>query len=118
MIPDGVSPERKHLLLVDGHSSVCTKGALYGIDIGLLPNHTSHRMLYLNVSVFKSFKSHFANIEERFINANPAWSNGNFDKSYLVELPSNALKEALLVSNIQAELRKTRIFPLNPCYGQ
>lgn len=117
-VPGGVSPERKHLLLVDGHSShisydVVNKATSYGIDIVVLPPHTSHKLQPLDIAIFKSFKSHFSSMKERFINANPAWSNGRFDKSYLAELASNALREALSVSNIQAGFRKTGIYPLN-----
>ena len=99
-VPGGVFLERKHLLLLDRHAShisynVVNKATTYGIDIGLLPSHTTHRMQPLNVPIFKSFKCNFISIKERFINANVAWANGSFDKTYLVELASNALKEAL-----------------------
>lgn len=48
-VPGGVSLEKKHLLLVDGHSShitldVVTRASSYGIDITLLPPHTSHEL--------------------------------------------------------------------------
>ena len=48
-VPRGVSLEGKHLPLLDGHAShinynVVNKAAAYGIDIGLLPSHTTHRM--------------------------------------------------------------------------
>ena len=110
--------ERKHLLLLDGHAShisynVVNKAATYGIDIWLLPSHTTHRMQPLDVSIFKSFKCNFISIKERFINANATWANESFDKTYLVELASNALKEAHTVSNIQTGFRKTRIYPMN-----
>lgn len=52
-------------------------------------------------------------MKERFKDENPAWSNGNFDRSYLAELSSNALKEALSASNIQAGFRKSGIYALN-----
>ena len=47
-VPNGVSENNKHLLLVDGHASqitleVVTRASSYGIDIALLPPHTSHR---------------------------------------------------------------------------
>ena len=113
----GVSPEKKHLFLIDRHSNhitnnVCTKGALYDIDIGLLPSHTSHKIQSLDISIFRSFKSHFDNMKKRFINANPSWSNGNFDKSHLKKLASSALKEALSVSNIQIGFTKPEFIHL------
>ena len=117
-VPAGDSLERKHLLLLDGHAShinynVVNKATTYGIDIGLLPSHMTHRMQPLDVSIFKSFKCNFISIKERFINANASWANGSFDKTYLAELASNALKEALTVSNIQVGFIKIGIYPLN-----
>ena len=117
-VPGGVSPEKKYLLLVDGHNShitldVVTKATSYGIDIALLPPHTSHKLQPLDISIFKSFKTHFYTLKESFKEKNLAWSNGNFDKSYLAELASKALKEAFSASNIRAGFRKSGIYPLN-----
>jgi len=83
------------------------------IDIGLLPSYTTHMMQPLDVSIFKWFKCNFISMKGQFINANLAWSNGSFNKTYLEELANNALKEAFIMSNIQASFRKTGIYPLN-----
>lgn len=46
--------------------------------------------------------------------ANPTWSNGDFSKKSLGTLASQALHQALSVSNIQAGFAKTGIYLLNP----
>lgn len=46
-LPGGVSTENKHLLIV------AEKGANIGIDIALLPSHTTHRLQPPDVAVFK-----------------------------------------------------------------
>ena len=118
-VPRGVSQEFKHLLLVDGHKThmtlvVVTKAACLGIDIALLPPHTTHRLQPLDVAVFKSFKTNFLAIRDRFIARNPSWASGDFSRKSLAALSSEALQQALSVSNIQSGFRKTGIYLLNP----
>jgi len=79
-----------------------TKASSYNIDIALLPPHTSHKLHPFDVSIFKLFKTQFNISKESFKEANPTWSNNNFDRSYLVELTSKAIKEVLFASNIQS----------------
>ena len=60
----GISPENRHLLIVDGHNShvileVMKKSMEVGLDLVTLPSHTSHRLLPLDVSVFAPFKRGF-----------------------------------------------------------
>ena len=64
VVPGGVSPEHRHLLILDGHGShtaieLVEKARSWGIDIVTLPSHTSHRLQPLDVSIFKPFKTHF-----------------------------------------------------------
>ena len=71
-VPGGVSLQKKHLLIVDGHKThmtlaVVTRAANLGIDIAILPPHTTHKLQPLDVAVFKSFKSNFGIIREKFI---------------------------------------------------
>ena len=118
-VPGGVSQDCKHLLLVDGHKShmtlaVVTKAANLGVDIAVLPPHTTHRLQPLDVSVFKSFKTNFSIVRDRFTAINPSWANGDFSKKSLAMLASQALQQALTVSNIQSCFQKSGIYPLNP----
>jgi hypothetical protein len=60
----GISPTNRHLLILDGHSShvtldVVQRAKLIGLDIFILPSHTSHRLQPLDVSVFHPFKCAF-----------------------------------------------------------
>ena len=54
----GISADRRHLLILDGHNSHCTldvvlEACAAGLDILTLPAHTSHALQPLDVSVFK-----------------------------------------------------------------
>lgn len=70
----GVSLERHHLLVFDGHASYVSIDIVQevhwqGIDLIILPLHTSHAIQPLNVSLFKPFKVAFkANVTARPIN--------------------------------------------------
>jgi len=60
----GISPQRRHLLILDGHSShvtveVVNQAKREGLDVVTLPSHTSHALQPLDCSVFKPFKDHF-----------------------------------------------------------
>jgi hypothetical protein len=62
--PGGIFPERRHLLILDGHNShvtleVVLEAKRVGLDLLTLPSHTSHALQPLEVSVFKPFKQHF-----------------------------------------------------------
>jgi hypothetical protein len=59
-----VSPSHRHLLIVDGHNSHVTlevvhKAMQVGLDLLILPSHTSHCLHPLDVSVFGPFKRAF-----------------------------------------------------------
>jgi hypothetical protein len=60
----GISPQRHHLLILDGHNShvildVVIEAKRVGLDLLILPSHTSHALHPLDFSVFKPFKQHF-----------------------------------------------------------
>ena len=61
---DGNSQIKSHLLILDGHGShvtlnVILKAREHGLNLLILPSHTSHALQHLDLSVFKSFKNAF-----------------------------------------------------------
>ena len=60
----GISHERRHLLILDGHNSHVTLEVVHkcrevGLDLLTLPSHTSHWLQPLDVGVFVPFKRYF-----------------------------------------------------------
>lgn len=60
----GVSPENRHLLILDGHGSHMVVHTIeeannFGIDLLTFPTHTTHRLQPLDVSMFGPFKNYF-----------------------------------------------------------
>ena len=60
----GVSSERRHLLIVDGHNSQVTvdvvmKAMEVDLDLVFLPFYTSHRLQPFDVVVFAPYKKVF-----------------------------------------------------------
>ena len=112
----GISTERRHLLILDGHNSHCTlevvrEARAAGLDILTLPAHTSHALQPLDVSVFKSFKQHFRAYRD-------FWTSRNLSqpatKSTLAHWVHLALRKALTKDNIKSGFRATGIYPVNP----
>lgn len=112
----GISPENRHLLVLDGHGShvtldVVVKAKEHGLDVLSLPSHTSHRLQPLDVSIFKPFKVAFRGYRD-------AWSVRNrgqgASKEDLAQWVSLGLRKALTPANIIKGFRTTGIWPLNP----
>lgn len=110
-----ISPENRHLLILDGHNShvtldVVREASAAGLDLLTLPAHTSHALQPLDVSVFKPFKQYFREYRD-------FWSSRNLDESatkdVLAQWVSLALRKALSVNNIQKGFSATGIFPLD-----
>ena len=111
----GISHERRHLLILDGHHSHVTLEVVHkcrkvGLDLVTLPSHTSHRLQPLHVGVFAPFKRYFKRYRD-------AWSVSNKEKGAskqtLAMWVSKALERALTRSNITAGFCTTGIYPLN-----
>ena len=109
-----ISPENRHLLILDGHNShvtldVVREASDAGLDLLTLPAHTSHTQP-LDVAVFKPFKQHFREYRD-------FWSSRNLDESatkdVLSQWVSLALRKALPKSNIKKGFSAIGIFPLN-----
>ena len=112
----GISAERRHLLILDGHGSHCTLEVVReardaGLDILTLPAHTSHALQPLDVSVFKSFKQNFRAYRD-------FWTSRNLSqpatKSTLAHWVHLALRKSLTKENITSGFRGTGIYPINP----
>ena len=110
-----ISPEHRHLLILDGHNShvileVARLAKNVGLDLITLPSHTSHALQPLDVSVFKPFKQYFREYRDY-------WTSRNRDQSatkeVLAQWVSLGLRKALSVCNISSGFRRTGIYPLN-----
>ena len=111
----GISRERRHLLVVDGHNShvtldVVMKAMDVGLDLLTLPSHTTHRLQPLDVSIFAPFKKYFRCYRDAWVMKNRGRAAC---KEILAMWISLGLQRALTSSNIQAGFRGTGIWPLN-----
>ena len=113
---EGISHNRRHLLILNGHNShvtlkVVQKCREVGLDLLTLPSHTSHRLQSLDVGVFAPFKRYFKRYRD-------AWSVNNkgkeASKQTLAMWVSKGLERALTRRNIAIGFRSIGIFPLNP----
>ena len=111
----GVSHERRHLLIVDGHNShvtleVVVKAMDAGLDLLTLPSHTSHRLQPLDASIFALFKKSFKRYRDAWVMKN---RGRGACKEVLAMWVSLGLQRALTKSNIQAGFCATGIWPIN-----
>ena len=98
----GISHERRHLLIVDGHNShvtleVVIKAMDVGLDLLTLPSHTSHCLQPLDVSIFASFKKSFKRYRDAWVMKN---RGKGACKENLAMWVSLGLQRALTKSNI------------------
>ena len=109
----GISLERHHLFILDGHNSHVKLEVVHDakstrLDLLTLLSHTSHALLPLDVAVFKPFKQYFCEYKD-------FWTSGNLDqpttKTTLVV--SLTLRKTLLSSNSRKGFSATCIYPLN-----
>ena len=112
----GISQERRHLLILDGHNShvtldVVREARAAGLDILTLPAHTSHAMQPLDVSILKPFKLHFRAYRDYWTSRNMSQPA---NKTTLAQWVSLGLRKALTSSNIVSGFRGTGIWPINP----
>ncbi|MCO5601398.1 hypothetical protein L7F22_055518 [Adiantum nelumboides] len=115
-ITELVGKESRHLLILDGHGShvsleVVERARDWGIDLITLPAHTSHKLRPLDVSVFKSLKTHFR--KERDI-----WHlrtlSRQASKTEVATIAAKAIGSALTEANIKSGFKATEIWPFNP----
>ena len=109
----GVSPERRHLLILDGHASHVSIDTLQearrqGIDLLTLPSHTSHAMQPLDVCLFKPFKTAFKAYRDFWTYK---LAGAVAKKENLAQWVSLVLRRALTIQNIEKGFWVTGIWP-------
>ena len=112
----GISCERRHLLIVDGHNShitleVVMKAMDVGLDLLTLPSHTTHCLQPLDVNIFSPFKKYFRRYRDAWIMKN---RGKGACKEILAMWMSLGLQRALTKSNIEVAFYGISIWPLNP----
>ena len=123
-LPEGIRDERI-LLLVDGHPSRYNFRAalilyLFGVDLVLIPPHTSHLLQVFNVAVASPLKTYFKEflIKEKF---DLYFANGFMDtkqttkslRSSMIKSFLNSISKSATLSNIQEGFRSTGIVPID-----
>lgn len=111
----GVSLERRHLLILDGHCShvsidTVQEARRQGIDLLMLPSHTSHAMQPLDVCLFKPFKTAFKAYRDFWTYM---FAGCAAKKENLAQWVSLALKRAMTVEIIKRGFKVTGIWPLD-----
>lgn len=111
----GVTPENRHLLILDGHGShvtldVILKAQEIGLYLLTLLSHTRHALQPLDVSVFKPFKTTFRVYRDLWTQKH---HGSQVSKQILLEWVSKALKKALTEKNIKAGFQATGIMSFN-----
>jgi hypothetical protein len=108
-------PNRRRLLILDGHSShttgkfieFCMKN---GIELLLLPPHSTHLLQPLDICIFGPLKSYLQQMTDGY----SALTNANFLRSHWTEMYIKAREKAFRTSNINSAWRSAGLWPLAP----
>ena len=108
-------PERPLLLIIDGHKSHMTLDLIdlardNNVVLYCLPPHTTHALQPLDVSVFRSLKSHFSRSLRATYFAKRDFVVSKRDFARVVKEP---FEKAFSMSNIKSGFMKCGIFPFN-----
>ena len=109
-------PERPLLLLMDGHSShiniqLIECAQQNNVILLCLPPHTTHFLQPLDVSVYRSLKSHFSKtIHNARLLKSDLWISKNLFSSFF----KLAFEECFTMRTIRAGFEKCGIYPFNP----
>ena len=108
--------QRPVLLFVDGHASHITIDVIdlareNQIILFCLPPHTTHALQPLDVSVFKSLKSHFGKAVHALSFAKKDFVVSKREFARVVKTP---FEKAFSMSNIKAGFKKCGIHPFDP----
>lgn len=110
------SPEKKVLLLLDGHAShtknleAITHAKRHGVVILSFPAHTTHKLQPLDVSFFKPLSLYYIDETEKWLRQNPGRTVTTFQVSMLF---GKAYSRAASVGTAANGFEKAGIFPLN-----
>jgi hypothetical protein len=112
----GISFDCHHLLILDGHGSHVTTNVVkmarsVGLDLLMLPSHTSYAMQPLDVSSFRPFKQAFRLLRNVWTLRN---KSAGVSKEILASWVSAALEKALTEKNMKSGFHSTGISPFNP----
>lgn len=106
---------RPQLLILDGHFSHIQQKAVAfgeeeGVHIFVLPAHTSHFLQPLDVTVFKSFKTHY----EKALAYHPLKNEGSLpSKDTIAAITKVPWELAFSEKNVRSGFRRSGIFPLS-----
>jgi hypothetical protein len=109
------SSRRPLLLLLDGHSSHFEPYSIqfareHGVIIFCLPPHTTHECQPLDVSLFRSLKSHWQDSCHKFYQNNPGKV---INKLNFCAVFKPAWLKAAVPANLINGFKKTGVYPLN-----
>ena len=107
---------RPLLLLLDGHSSHYRPDTIelarqHDIIMFCLPPHTTHACQPLDVSVYRSLKSHWTDVCHGYLQKHPARIVTKFDFSALL---ADAWSRTMTHKNICSGFRKCGVYPFDP----
>ena len=108
--------QRPVLLFVDGHASHITLDVIdsareNNVILFCLPPHTTHALQPLDVSVFRSLKSHFSKAVHALSFTKKDFVVSKREFSRVVKVP---FEKAFSISNVKAGFAKCGIHPFNP----
>lgn len=110
------SPEKKVLLLLDGHTThsknleALLLARKHGVVLLQLPGHTTHRLQPLDVSFFKPMEAYYSQAVEKFLRSNPGSTVAQYN---ITALLSEAFAKTATISTIANGFKKAGIWPVD-----
>ncbi|KAJ8960694.1 hypothetical protein NQ317_009537 [Molorchus minor] len=110
------SPEKRWLLLLDGHTThsknleALILARTHGVVLLQLPGHTTHRLQPLDVSFFKPMETYFSHEVEKFLRCNPGMTVSQYNMTALL---SEAFAKTANISTIANGFKRSGIWPVD-----
>ena len=110
------SPTDKHLIILDGHCShktieVIDLARKHGVDILVLPLHTTHRLQPLDVVFYKPLSDNYNTTADRWMVTNPGRRISFYEVALLFR---DAYEKTATIAKASSGFRCTGIWPFNP----